>query len=144
MILINFTGFCLPIKLSVHLKKSHNEDTWCYNCKFCDKKFDKTSSLKDHINSQHEKSIKHQCDQCKIFKHFSYLNLYNRFTKSGFFLYISGDFWTYRLKGLQAHIRVVHKKVRNISCDLCDQRFVATRDKLKHMAKQHAVGIAEK
>ena len=60
------------------------------------------------------------------------------------FLYISGDFWTYRLKGLQAHIRVVHKKVRNISCDLCDQRFVATRDKLKHMAKQHAVGIAEK
>ena len=59
-------------------------------------------------------------------------------------MYISGDFWTYRLKGLQAHIRVVHKKVRNISCDLCDQRFVATRDKLKHMAKQHAVGIAEK
>ena len=34
--------------------------------------------------------------------------------------------------------------MRNISCDLCDQRFVATRDKLKHMAKQHAVGIAEK
>ena len=108
-------SFCLPIKLSVHLQKAHNEDTWCYNCKFCDKKFDKTSSLKDHINSQHEKTIKHQCKQC--------------------------DFWTYRLKGLQAHIRVVHKKVRNITCDLCDQRFVATRDKLKHMAKQHAVGI---
>ena len=70
----------------------------------------------------------------------STINLLNQV----FFLYISGDFWTYRLKGLQAHIRVVHKKVRNISCDLCDQRFVATRDKLKHMAKQHAVGIAEK
>ena len=108
-------SFPLPIKLSVHLRKAHSEDTWCYNCKFCDKKFDKTSSLKDHINSQHEKTIKHQCQLC--------------------------EFWTYRLKGLQAHVRVVHKKVRNIACDLCDQRFVATRDKLKHMAKHHAVGI---
>ena len=80
VILFNFTGFCLPIKLSVHLKKSHNEDTWCYNCKFCDKKFDKTSSLKDHINSQHKKSIKHQCDQCKFLLKRKFLKIFSNRT----------------------------------------------------------------
>ena len=103
-------------RLNIHLKRVHNEDTaWCFNCKFCDKTFTKTDEMKDHINSIHEKSIKHQCDQC--------------------------DFWTYRLKGLKFHIKVVHKKVKNFSCDFCDHRFVNTRDKLKHMAKQHSVKI---
>ena len=104
-------SFKAPLKLSIHLSKEHNEDTYCPTCNYCGKKFKDRKSLKDHVNALHEKTTKYSCTFC--------------------------DFWSYHPKCLKTHVNVKHLNHKPIPCNFCDKGFVSRRERDKHISSKH-------
>ena len=47
-----------------HMRKKHPEDEGDLQCKICNKKLTTMAGLRGHIEVQHMKVYKFQCDQC--------------------------------------------------------------------------------
>ena len=61
---------------SIHVEKETREEqqsilgSFHYECESCDKMFDETIDLEEHIESDHTSDAKHKCQQCdQTFKH---------------------------------------------------------------------------
>ena len=49
------------------------------------------------------------------------------------------NFKTHSLPNLKSHTKFVHDKVKNFSCNLCDQKFIDKRAVTKHLKTKHGV-----
>jgi hypothetical protein len=96
-------------KKSVHSKtrKGNKKEL---KCRFCEKKYNYSQHLKEHILQKHEKSTPFTCDQC---------------TRS------------FGMKSrLKAHKRLVHERVQ---CDECNQEICNSFELKRHKAKVHGI-----
>ena len=102
--------------LKRHKAKIHNEQIeGSIKCKHCEKTFFDSGTLRHHMEITHLRKKRYFCDteQC--------------------------DFKTHSLANLKSHTKFVHKKIRNSSCNLCDQKFIDTRAVTKHLKTKHGV-----
>ncbi|CAG9572575.1 unnamed protein product [Danaus chrysippus] len=94
--------------LRSHLKIDHGFGN-VLTCKWCNKKFDAISRLKNHI-VKHTRERKFHCDQC------------------------GGKFVTY--PALVYHTRL-HTGERPFPCDLCDESFLSASRRMEHKKRKH-------
>ena len=110
---------CPSVFMQKHRLKTHKDNVHSnkpdrtkkdFQCKFCDKKFLRGFSLKEHILREHEKSTPFQCNQC---------------TRS---------FGT--RSRLKTHIQLVHERVKCNECgqEMCSTVFLPTND---HQCKHY-------
>ena len=110
---------CPSVFMQKHRLKTHKDNVHSnkpdrtkkdFQCKFCDKKFLRGFSLKEHILREHEKSTPFQCNQC---------------TRS---------FGT--RSRLKTHIQLVHERVK---CNECGQEMCNAFILKRHKAKVHGL-----
>ena len=106
-------SFYNTTEMNIHLRSAHNENTFIYKCKYCQKEFCKMDSLKGHINAIHEQSMRYKCDYC--------------------------EFSSWYPKSVTSHVNAKHKNYKTVPCDFCEEKFVSRRDRDKHIANKHTV-----
>ncbi|XP_068624315.1 gastrula zinc finger protein XlCGF57.1-like [Battus philenor] len=101
-------GYIRKNGLRTHLKTDHGFGN-VLSCKWCDKKFDAISRLKNHI-VKHTRERNFSCDQC------------------------GGKFVT--KAALIYHIRL-HTGERPFPCDLCNESFLSASRRMEHKRRKH-------
>ena len=82
-----------------------------FNCKQCEKVFEKSTSLKDHIKTAHNNEKPYQCDKCPK---------------------------TFRVQwSLKSHIMVHHESKKDLQCDQCEKIFTNEIHLKQHMNLKH-------
>ena len=102
--------------LKRHKAKIHNEQLeGSIKCKHCEKAFFHKQEFVRHMEITHLRKPRYFCDieQC--------------------------NFKTHSLPNLKSHTKFVHDKVKNFSCNLCDQKFIDKRAVTKHLKTKHGV-----
>jgi len=92
------------------MSESSSSSNRKYKCDRCDKKFDRLSGLKTHINSIHLK-VKFNCELC--------------------------DYQSTRKGDLKRHINTVHLKLKPFQCDECDYSCGRSSDLKQHVDSVH-------
>ncbi|CAK1594903.1 unnamed protein product [Parnassius mnemosyne] len=101
-------GYVRKNGLRTHLKTDHGFGE-VISCKWCNKKFDAMSRLKNHI-VKHTRERNFHCDQC------------------------GGKFVTQA--ALVYHIRL-HTGERPFPCDMCDDSFLSASRRMEHKRRKH-------
>ena len=106
-----------------HIKRSHkvsNAKVISYDCKLC---VNNTNHLKCETQppqktSEEDSSIKKKCPSC--------------------------DFFSENRKNMNSHKGVMHKKIKNFSCNMCDYKYFKRYSIRRHMSLKHKEGEAVK
>ena len=122
--------------LKTHILNVH-EKLKAHTCNICQKSYQSTGNLKDHISAVHNK-IKFSCDQCT--ESFSFQSNLGRHKRS---VHLNQ---TYKCKqcgkilnnhcNLKRHVKTVHELKKEFHCTICNSDFTA-----KSSLKNHIEGL---
>ena len=126
-----------------HMRKKHPEDEGDLQCKICNKKLTTMAGLRGHIEVQHMKVYKFQCDQCDETFATSLARKRHKMETHGpdvpgsrnYVCNVCGA----RLKNeitLKAHIKLTHE-MPEAKCKLCDKMFKNKYDLKRHNQEAH-------
>jgi KRAB domain-containing zinc finger protein len=102
-------GYVQKPALRSHLKTDHGFGVNMHYCKYCDKKYDAASKLRNHM-VVHTRERKYHCEQCG-----------SKFVTSAALLY---------------HTRL-HTGEKPYKCDMCDESFVSASRRMEHKHRKH-------
>lgn len=134
--------FINRLTLRTHLQSTHKEK----KCTICKARFEKSYAKTKHMRTVHNIGlVKRYCSLCgKVFKH-SYMLIEHGIKEHGVKRQISKCLDCNKTflspQNLKVHMRSVHFKERNYSCNVCGMRFFTKADEKRHGRKHDDVKL---
>ncbi|XP_045505859.1 zinc finger protein 98-like [Colias croceus] len=105
-------SYCTSLKSDLKKHMYTHSDVKHYKCKECPLSFKTASTLKHHVQVNHEKTPKYFCTKC--------------------------DKGYYSMSRLQSHMDA-HESIKRHQCDVCRTLFAKRTYLTKHILKQHGI-----
>ncbi|KXJ72832.1 hypothetical protein RP20_CCG017157 [Aedes albopictus] len=128
--------FSKQIYLTKHIRTVH--DNICTeSCSFCEKRFVNKRALKEHIKNKHMEEKPYKCTECSM----TFGNRFNlrrhlttHSTERPHTCSHCGNTYRYQ-SDMKRHIDAIHLDNKPFACQVCDARFIRTRDLQVHMMR---------
>nr|XP_029719877.1 zinc finger and SCAN domain-containing protein 12-like [Aedes albopictus] len=130
------TTFSKQIYLTKHIRTVH-DNIRTESCSFCEKRFVNKRALKEHIKNKHMEEKPYKCTECSM----TFGNRFNlrrhlttHSTERPHTCSHCGNTYRYQ-SDMKRHIDAIHLGNKPFACEVCEARFIRTRDLQVHMMR---------